>query len=161
MALRILHWASRMVLAAIFLYTGYIKFQNQLPFAIAISGYKLFPENLVWPIVQYFPWFELALGVFLLIGWKIRYVAGISAVLLLFFTIILSITYFRNIEANCGCFSFNERITPKTIARDSIILIPALFLIFESRCRPRQSENPESTIASSKPDLLGSCSKEG
>jgi uncharacterized membrane protein YphA (DoxX/SURF4 family) len=146
MTLRILHWASIIILAAIFLYTGYIKIQEPLQFAAAISGYQLVPEHLVWPIAQYFPWLEIALGVFLLIGWKIRYVAGASAALLLFFTVILSITYFRGIEANCGCFSFNDRITPKTIARDSIILIPALFLIFEPRRRHRKSEN-------SKPDI--------
>jgi len=149
MTLRILHWSSRIILSAIFLYTGYIKIQAPLQFAGAISGYQLVPDKLVWPIAQYFPWFEIALGVFLLIGWKIRYVAGASAALLLFFTAMLSITYFRGIEANCGCFSFNDRITTKTIARDSIILIPALFLIFEPRRRPREFENPESGTASS------------
>jgi uncharacterized membrane protein YphA (DoxX/SURF4 family) len=150
MTLRILHWACRIILAAIFLYTGYIKLQAPLQVSVAISRYQLVPEQLVWPIAQIFPWFEIALGVFLLIGWKIRYVAGASAALLLFFTVILSITYFRGIEANCGCFSFNDRITPKTIARDSIILIPALFLIFEPRRRPRQFKNPETDTAGSE-----------
>jgi uncharacterized membrane protein YphA (DoxX/SURF4 family) len=148
MTLRILHWASRIILAVIFLYTGYIKIQDPLQFAVAISGYQLVPENLVMTIAQWFPWLEIALGVFLIIGWKIRYVAGASATLLLFFTVILSITYFRGIEANCGCFSFNDRISPKTIARDSIILIPALFLLFEPGRRLRQSEIPEPAIAS-------------
>jgi uncharacterized membrane protein YphA (DoxX/SURF4 family) len=150
--LRILHWASRIILAVIFFYTGYIKIQDPLQFAIAISGYQLVPENLVMTVAQWFPWLELALGVFLLIGWKIRYIAGASAALLLFFTLILTITYFRGIEANCGCFSFNDRITPQTIARDSIILIPAIFLLFEPRRRLRQSKNPKSAIASSESD---------
>jgi putative oxidoreductase len=142
MTLRILHWTGRIILATIFLYTGYIKIQEPLQFAVAISGYQLVPEQLVWPIARYFPWLEIALGVFLLIGWKIRYVAGASAALRLFFTVILSITYVRGIEANCGCFSFNDRISPKTIARDSIILIPALFLIFEPRRRPKPDTVP-------------------
>lgn len=152
MALRILHWACRIILAVIFLYTGYIKIQETLQFAVAISGYQLVPENLVMTIAKWFPWLEIALGVFLLIGWKIRYVAGASAALLLLFTVILTITYFRGIEANCGCFSFNDRITPKTIARDSIILIPALFLLFEPRRRVRQAESPEPAIARSESD---------
>jgi uncharacterized membrane protein YphA (DoxX/SURF4 family) len=152
MTLRILHWASRIILAVIFLYTGYIKIQDPLQFAVAISGYQLVPENLVMTVAQWFPWLEIALGAFLLIGWKIRYIAGASAALLLFFTVILTITYFRGIEANCGCFSFNDRISPKTIARDSIILIPALFLLFEPRRRPRQSENPEPAVVGSESD---------
>jgi uncharacterized membrane protein YphA (DoxX/SURF4 family) len=143
MPLRILHWASRIILATIFLYTGYIKIQQPLQFAVAITGYQLFPENSVFLIAQWFPWFEIALGMGLLIGWKIRYIAGASAVLLLFFTSILAITYFRGINTNCGCFGFNEQISPITIARDSIILIPALFLLFEPKRRPQQPENIE------------------
>jgi uncharacterized membrane protein YphA (DoxX/SURF4 family) len=150
--LRILHWASRIILAVIFLYTGYIKIQDPLQFALAISGYQLIPENLVMIVAQLFPWLEIALGIFLLIGWEIRYIAGTSATLLLFFIVILTSTYFRGIEANCGCFSFNDRITPKTIARDSIILIPALFLLFEPKRRLRQPENPEATVSSSASD---------
>jgi putative oxidoreductase len=138
MILRILHWLSRCILAGIFIYSGYIKAENQLQFAGAVAGYKLFPEAFIWPIAEYFPWTEIALGILFMIGWKIRYVAGAATALLLFFTVILTITYFRGIEANCGCFSFDDRISLKTIARDSLILIPALYLwIAEPRLRSR------------------------
>lgn len=139
-ALCLLHWLSRTILAAIFLYTGYIKIKEPLQFAVAISGYKLFPDNFIYPIAQYFPWFEIALGILLLIGWKIRYVAGASAALLLFFTVIISVTYLRGIDANCGCFSFHDKITPKTIARDSIILLPALFLLWKPTGKQPKTE---------------------
>jgi uncharacterized membrane protein YphA (DoxX/SURF4 family) len=140
MTLRILHWLSRCILAAIFLYSGYVKVQAPLQFASAISGYKLFPENFVFPIATYFPWVEIALGLLLLSGWKIRYVSLAATGLLLFFTAMLTITYFRGIEANCGCFSFNDRISLKTIARDSLFLIPALFLVVETRLRKRPKD---------------------
>jgi len=132
-------------MAGIFLYTGYVKLgliqigpihfgdpMNRLFFGQAISGYQLVPENLVPFIAQWFPWLEIILGVLLLIGWKIRYVAGAATALMLFFTVILTITYLRGIDANCGCFDFNSKISPLTILRDSIILIPALYLLFES-----------------------------
>lgn len=133
MTIRILHWTSCIILAVIFIYSGYIKIESPLQFAAAITGYQLVPENLVFPIAKYFPWIEIALGVLLLTGWKSRYVAMAATGLLLFFTVILTITYFRGINANCGCFSFDDQITPKTIARDSILLIPALFLVFEEK----------------------------
>lgn len=129
-------------LGVIFLYTGYIKIQAPLQFAVAITGYQLVPEKLIFPVAQYFPWLEIALGVLLLTGWKSRYVGAAAASLILFFTVILTITYFRGIDANCGCFNFNDKITPKTILRDSLILLPALFLIFERR-RPRKPEESE------------------
>jgi hypothetical protein len=73
----------------------------------------------------------MGLGLALLIGFrrKIRYLAGASTLLLLFFIVILTITYLRGIEADCGCFSFDDPISPNTIARDSLMLIPALYLL--------------------------------
>jgi putative oxidoreductase len=139
MTLRILHWACRLLLAGIFIYSGYVKWHmdNPLQLAAVIEGYKLAPQALVWPLANYLPWLEMALGAFLLIGWKIKYSAMATAALLLFFIVILTITYARGIDANCGCFSLDDRISPKTIARDSLILIPAIFLIFESRLRSK------------------------
>lgn len=162
MTIKILHWACRIILAVIFLYTGYIKLGlielgpihfgdpiNQFLFGQAISGYQLFPEKLVPFIATWFPWFELVLGVLLLIGWRIRYVAAVAAALLLFFTAIMSITYLRGIDANCGCFSFTDKISPLSILRDSIILIPALYLILEPFCRQKlvkKSATTETTV---------------
>jgi uncharacterized membrane protein YphA (DoxX/SURF4 family) len=136
-ALRILHWLCRLLLAGIFIYSGYVKWQAPLQFAVAIEGYKLAPQALVWPLANYLPWFEIALGIWLLSGWKIKCSALVTAALLLFFIVVLTITYARGIDANCGCFSLDDRISPKTIARDSLILIPAIFLIFESRLRSK------------------------
>jgi uncharacterized membrane protein YphA (DoxX/SURF4 family) len=144
--LQILNWGCRVVLAAMFFYTGYIKIEAPLQFAVTIAGYELFPEALIPFFAKWFPWAEIVLGVFLLIGWKMRYVAAATTALLLFFTVILSITYFRGIDANCGCFDFTSKISPMTILRDSIILIPAIYLLFEHRLykhlRPAKSEEP-------------------
>lgn len=133
--LRFLHWICRLALAGIFLYTGYIKIQSPLQFASAIAGYKLVPEAMVFPLATYFPWVEVALGALLLSGWKIRYVALGAAFLLASFTVLLTITYLRGIDADCGCFGFGQKISPLTIARDMLILIPAIILIFEGGLR--------------------------
>jgi len=132
-AFRIFHWLCRFVLAGIFIYSGYIKLDAPLQFAAAIAGYKLVPDSMISPLADYLPWIEIALGVLLLIGWKIRYVSIGASVLLLGFIAILTITYMRGIDADCGCFGFGDRISPRTIARDVLILLPALFLVFETR----------------------------
>ena len=152
---QILHWGCRVILAAIFIYTGYIKIESPLQFAVVLLGYDLLPEVWIPYIAQWFPWAEVVLGIFLLIGWKMRYVAAASTALLLFFTAILSITYFRGIDANCGCFDFTSKISPLTILRDSIILLPALYLLFERR-KPTKSGknvNPEISPDSVKSDI--------
>jgi len=160
--LLILHWICRVILAAMFFYTGYIKIMAPLQFAITLLGYDLFPEVLIPFFAQWFPWAEIALGVLLLfdgvifgvksVRWNIRHVAAATTALLLFFTVILSITYFRGIEANCGCFNFTDKISPLTILRDSIIMLPALYLLFERR-RPVKSETQEISPDSYKSDV--------
>ena len=77
------------------------------------------------------PWLEVLLGIVLLTGPKVRWSAMASAGPLAFFILILTITYFRGIEANCGCFGVGERISPLTLARDSLFILPALFLAFQ------------------------------
>ncbi len=132
-ALRVVHWICRLLLAGIFIYAGYVKVQAPLQFSVAIAGYKLVPESLVLPLATYLPWLEIALGALLLSGWKIRYMAIGAAALLLSFTAMLTVTYLRGIEADCGCFGFGDRITPRTIARDLLFILPALYLILEKR----------------------------
>jgi putative oxidoreductase len=132
-------WASRILLAGVFLYSGYTKLQAELEFAAAIAGYRLLPEQVIYPVAVYLPWLEIALGLLLLSAWKTRYVAGFTAGLLSFFIVILTITYLRGIDANCGCFGIGERISPLTIARDGLFLIPALFLTLGPRFGPKSS----------------------
>jgi uncharacterized membrane protein YphA (DoxX/SURF4 family) len=134
----LLHWICRLLLAGIFFYTGYIKLESPLQFAAVLFGYRLFPEALILPISEYFPWFEIALAVLLLIGWKVRWVSAAACGLLAAFIAILAITYFRGIEANCGCFSFDDRITPLTMGRDALLLLPALYLATEPLLRSQR-----------------------
>ena len=135
MGLLILRWACRIILAGIFLYSGYSKMQSTLQFAAVLSQYQLVPADLVLPLATYLPWAEIALGLFLLTGWKTRLAAWIAATLLLVFIIAMTVTYFRGIEADCGCFGIGEKISPGTIGRDALMLLPALFLIAERRTR--------------------------
>ena len=134
---RALHWTCRIVLGGVFLYTGHIKLESPLQFAAILSGYKLFPDSIILPLSYYFPWVEIALGILLIIGWKIRCVALGACGLLTTLIVILAGTYFRGIDANCGCFSFDDRITPLTIARDALIILPTLYLAAEPVLRAR------------------------
>jgi len=131
--LRTIHWVSRLGLAGIFLYSGYVKIESPLQFAADVMGYKLVPQGLVYPIAQYFPWLEVSLGLLLLIGWRVRYWGIGASGLILFFLTIITITYARGIDANCGCFGSGEKISWLTIVRDSLFLLPALFLAAENR----------------------------
>lgn len=133
-AMRALHWLCRLLLGLMFVYSGYVKSELNaatLQFAASITGYQILPDSLVFPVARYFPWVEIALGLWILIGWKLRWSAAAASGLMFFFIVLLSVTLFRGIETDCGCFGFGDPITWKTIVRDGSFLIPALYLLFE------------------------------
>lgn len=133
----ILHWACRLFLAAIFIYSGYTKVDNPLQFAVAVEGYKLLPPGMVLWVVKTLPWFEIALGIALLAGIAIRYTAAVAGALLAFFIVVMAITYLRGIQASCGCFGLGEPISPLTLLRDAAFMLPALFLAAQRRLEAR------------------------
>jgi uncharacterized membrane protein YphA (DoxX/SURF4 family) len=137
MGLLILRWVCILLLAAVFLYSGYSKMQSTLQFAAVLAQYQLVPTGLVLPLASYLPWTEIVLGLFLLTGWKTRLAASAAAALLSVFIAAMTVTYFRGIEADCGCFGIGEKISLGTIGRDALLLLPAAFLLAERRIRKR------------------------
>jgi uncharacterized membrane protein YphA (DoxX/SURF4 family) len=122
-------WALRILLAAVFLFAAYSKLkQSYLVFALSIDAYQLLPEWGVLFVARTLPWFELALGVGLLIGWKLRYFALAGMLLLLFFFAILVYSYGRGLTIDCGCFGVGEALSPQTLARDGILCLSAIAL---------------------------------
>lgn len=134
---RILHWACRLFLGGIFIYAGYTKMENPLQFAAAVEAYQLLPPHLVIWVVKILPWFEIVLGAALAVGFAIRYTATVAGGFLAFFVGVMFVTYLRGIEADCGCFGVGERISPFTLARDALFILPALFLIIQPRLERR------------------------
>jgi uncharacterized membrane protein YphA (DoxX/SURF4 family) len=126
---RILILLTRIGLGAIFLYAAYTKLL--LPwtiFAMSINSYQLLPEPLVIFIARGLPWLELALGVLLIAGWKLRYSAAATSVLLVAFFGIMLRSHFKGLGIDCGCFGVGEALTAKTLARDGVLTLLSIGL---------------------------------
>lgn len=128
MAWRVFAWICRLALGALFVFAGYTKLRNPFLFEMAVDAYRLLPIWAVVVVARSLPWLEVVLGILLLVGWNLRYFASLAALLLGFFVTMMGITYSRGVEANCGCFGFGEKISPLTLARDSALLVLAVFL---------------------------------
>jgi uncharacterized membrane protein YphA (DoxX/SURF4 family) len=128
--IRTLRLALRLVLGAVFLYAAYTKLsQSWLLFALSIDSYRLLPEWAVLTAARTLPWVELALGVLLVSGWKLRYGAiGASAMLLLFFSMMV-FQYVRGAGIDCGCFGMGEALSARTLVRDGVLLVLAVMLV--------------------------------
>ena len=126
--------ALRLVLGAVFVYAAYTKLrQSWLLFALSIDSYQLLPEWAVYAVARTLPAAELALGVLLIAGVWLRYLALIAAAILgLFFSVML-VGYLRGGGIDCGCFGVGEPLSARTLARDGVLLAAALALVVLSR----------------------------
>lgn len=124
---RVLMLIGRIGLGAILLYAAYTKLR--LPwaiFAMSINSYQVLPEPLVVFIARALPWLELVLGLLLIIGWKLRYVAAATSALLLGFFVVMLRSYFLGLGIDCGCFGVGEALSARTLVRDGFLTAVSL-----------------------------------
>jgi uncharacterized membrane protein YphA (DoxX/SURF4 family) len=120
----------RFVLAGIFIYAGYVKLRDpwQL-FAASIASYEIIPMGMAEIVAKAFPWVEVAIGVGLLIGWRLLpAAAAATSLLLVFFNVMLWRAFLQGKEIDCGCFGPGEALTWKTLVRDGSMLLGALLV---------------------------------
>ncbi len=128
-ALRTLIFLGRLALGGMFLYAAYTKLrQPWMLFAFSVNSYQLLPEWAVVTVARMVPWLELGLGVLLIAGYGLRYVAAVaSALLLLFFGVMLR-SYFSGQGIDCGCFGLGEKLGARTLVRDGFLVLLSLSL---------------------------------
>lgn len=144
---------GRLALAAVFLYAAYAKLvlpgiRPRPPlgvalalFATQIDSYQMLPFWAVNSLAHTLPFFELALGLLLLIGWPIRWVASLASLLLTGFFGVMVRAYARGLQINCGCFGPGEALGVKTLIRDGLLAAVAIFVTIVA-FRVRRAAHP-------------------
>ena len=132
---RLLLLAGRVALGGVFVYAAYSKLHfdgrwhfgdYQFFFSMVISSYNILPAWAVEPAARILPWFELLLGLLLLVGIGLRWTGLMACAMLLIFIGAMTRAYMNGLEIMCGCFGNNEKLGPLTLLRDSSMLIPAI-----------------------------------
>ena len=122
----------RIIIGSIFLVSGLGKlFSPYQNFLYVIQAYQLLPSWGEVLVAQIFPWIELLVGVFMLIGlwtpWALR------GALLLFgiFVVVVGQALIRGLPLeNCGCFGEWIHLKPQTvIIMDSLSLLLTFALL--------------------------------
>jgi len=131
----------RVILGLIFVYAAYTKLRDPWAlFAMAIDSYGILPLRWVEFVAKTLPWFELILGLALILGAVRKVTTTITALLLLVFFSLILRAHFKGQEINCGCFGPGEVISWKTMLRDGSMVAGAIFvtvMAFVRRNRPR------------------------
>lgn len=116
----------RVLIGAVFLVSGFEKvthpYQN---FLYVIEHYELFSEAFGTLIAVTLPWFELFVGLFLIVGLWITVVLKASAALFLSFILIVLQAIVRHLPVGeCGCFG--ELIH---LPLEAVFLMDSVFLV--------------------------------
>ncbi len=123
-----------MVLAAVFLVSGALKAWDARETIVAVRAYQLLPESLVGTVAAVLPYFEIALGLLLLIGLATRLAAVLAAVVMVVFIAAVISAAARGLSIDCGCFggggevAAGETAYTAEIVRDLALLVLAGYL---------------------------------
>ncbi|MGB2663668.1 MAG: MauE/DoxX family redox-associated membrane protein [Candidatus Acidiferrum sp.] len=146
---------GRLLLGGIFIYAGYSKIllpnkmysplvmlkfsvlSNLSNFGFQVASYKMLSPAGVDFVSHVLPFAEIALGLLLLIGWRLRIWAAIASLFLLMFLTVVTRAYVLHMDINCGCFATPEPVSLKKIFEDSamaaLAILMTLFAFQESR----------------------------
>lgn len=132
-------WISllvRLALAGIFIVAGALKVSDLAASGRAVVAYELMPNDVAMVVGAIQPFFELVLGLLLLVGLATRFVAWVSAATMVIFISGIVSAWARGLNIDCGCFSEGGQLAPgetpnylPEILRDVLFLAMAIFLI--------------------------------
>jgi len=121
--------AGRLVLAGIFLYSGYAKLRDPWPqFAMAIEGFKMVPDNLLEPMAKGLPWIEVVAGLGLLVNALAAWAGIATSLMLVAFNTAGVWAYAKGLQVDCGCFGSGsaDPIGPVWFAEHGAMLLLAV-----------------------------------
>jgi uncharacterized membrane protein YphA (DoxX/SURF4 family) len=131
--------AARLGLAAVWLVSGTLKALDPDTTYVAVRAYDVLPRAGVAVVAGVLPWLEIALGVVLLAGLRLRLAAAASAVLLLLFVTGVAQAWARGLSIDCGCFGGGGAVAPgdtsygRELLRDAGFLVLAGWLVVRPR----------------------------
>lgn len=95
---------ARLAIGGLLLVAGGLKIGHPVALAAALAGYRLLPSGLVAGVAIVLPFFEVFVGLYLLVGLFTRIVACIAAVMFLIYAGAIGSAIVRHLPVNCGCF---------------------------------------------------------
>lgn len=96
-------WVARLIVAGLFVYTGYTKVLDPETFIKEVRAYELAPLQLSNLVAYILPWVEILAGLLLLYGfWRLE-ARVVLAVLLAVFVAAKAYLLLQGREFDCGC----------------------------------------------------------
>ncbi|MBO6632513.1 MAG: DoxX family membrane protein, partial [Psychroserpens sp.] len=122
---------SRILVGALFIFSGFIKLNDPLGFSYKLQEYFSYDVLNIPSLIPYalglavfVVVFEVVLGVFLLIGYKPKFTVWSLLAMIIFFTFLTFYAAYFDKVKDCGCFGDFLKLTPwQSFWKDVILLV--------------------------------------
>ena len=129
--------ALRILIGIIFIWASWDKILNPKDFADIIHNYRILPASLINPAAILLPCTEALCGILLITDIYSKGSALIIDIMMIMFIFLFIFNIYRGLDISCGCFTTSSHIKKGSqimhIARDMLILIPSIMILFYSR----------------------------
>jgi len=105
---------ARLTLGGVLLVAGYLKYDEIDKSQMAVRAYEMLPVALANIVGIILPFFEIALGLLLIVGAATRISATLATLLMFVFVIGISQAWARGLSIDCGCFGGGGQVEPGT-----------------------------------------------
>lgn len=125
---------GRLILGGVLLVAGALKVGKPQLSAMSVRAYELLPTDIANFFGYVLPWFEVALGLLLIIGAGVKVCAALGGATMLIFIFGISQAWARGLSIDCGCFSAGGVVEPgetnylSSIIRNIGLTIVAIYL---------------------------------
>jgi len=126
---------ARLTLGGVLLAAGWLKVFTPAKSQMAVRAYEVLPISVANFFGIALPWFEVGLGVLLILGIAVRLSAALGGALMVLFIAAISQAWARGLSIDCGCFGGGGTVAPgqtkylSEILRDTGLALLALYLI--------------------------------
>lgn len=126
---------SRLILGGVLFAAGYLKVGSPDKSQMAVRAYELLPISIANFLGLVLPFFEIAIGLLLILGAGTRIAAALGGFTMIIFIIAIGQAWARGLNIDCGCFGGGGSVAPgqtrylQEILRDAGLVALALFLI--------------------------------
>ena len=125
----------RLTLGGVLFVAGYLKIDKLEVSQMAVRSYELLPIPIANFLGQTLPFFEVVIGLLLILGAATRAVAALGGFTMFIFIIAIGQAWARGLNIDCGCVGGGGTVAPgetrylQEILRDAGLVAMALFLL--------------------------------
>ncbi|MGB3861677.1 MAG: MauE/DoxX family redox-associated membrane protein [Candidatus Aminicenantaceae bacterium] len=128
-------WVFRFVVGGVFIWAGLLKILDPLEFSQNIANYHVFSRDLSFLTALVLPWLEVLCGILVILGIFRPASSFLLSGLLGVFLILITVTIFRGLDVDCGCFGSIGRHVDYRLLLTDIVLLYLTLNIFVSSLR--------------------------